>query len=257
VLRPAGATCDIGAFEVPTPAATTLPASSITTGAAVLNGKASNPDILPASAHFQYGLTTAYGSETPAKEVASTTANAPISASLSGLTPHTVYHFRLVVTNGAATESGSDETFTTASSPPPPPPPKKPKISGLKLSPSTFAAAAHGGAVTSVKTGSRVSYTDSVAATTTFTIERRTVGRLTGKSCVKATKHNRSRKQCTRLVKVGRFSHLDRAGSNRFNFTGRVRGRKLATGHYLLVAVARNSAGASPAVEKRFTVKAR
>jgi hypothetical protein len=255
VLRPAGMTCDIGAFEVPTPTATTLTATSITSGAAVLHGSASNPDILPASAHFQYGLTTAYGLQTPANVVASTTTGAPVSAPISGLAPHTVYHFRLVLTNGTATKSGSDETFRTASVPPRPPP-EKPKIAGLKLSPSKFVAAPHGGAVTSSKTGSTVSYTDTVAATTTFTVLRPTAGRLKGKSCVKVTKRNRSRKRCTRQVKAGHFSHSDGAGSNHFHFTGRLRGRKLAAGHYLLVAVARNSAGASSAVQKGFTVKA-
>ncbi len=258
VLRPAGVRCDSGAFEVATPTAATLAASSITTGAAVLKGRASNPDILPGSAHFQYGLTTAYGSDTSADEVGSGVANAPVSASISGLAPHTVYHFRLVVTNGAATEVGSDLTFTTASSiTPPPPPSRKPRITGLKVSPSTLAPAAHGGAVTSVKTGATVSYDDTVAATTTFTVQRRAAGRLKGKSCVKATKRNRSHKRCTRLVKGGHFSHGDRAGSNRFHFTGRVRGRKLLPGRYVLVAVARNSSGASPAAKKDFAVKAR
>ena len=111
--------------------------------------------------------------------------------------------------------------------------------------------------MTSVKTGATVSYDDTVAATTTFTVQRRAAGRLKGKSCVKATKRNRSHKRCTRLVKGGHFSHGDRAGSNRFHFTGRVRGRKLLPGRYVLVAVARNSSGASPAAKKDFAVKAR
>jgi hypothetical protein len=256
VIRPAGVACDIGAFELPTPEGTTLAATSITAGAAVLKGRASNPDLLPASAHFQFGETTVYDSDTAAEEVGSSAANAAVTASISGLAPNTLYHFRLVVTNAAGVAFGADETFTTASSATSPPPgPKAPKISGLELSPSTFVAASHGAAVTSVRTGATVSYSDTVAASSTFTIERRTTGRLKAGACVKATKRNRSRKHCVRLVKRGHFSHGDRAGSNWFHFTGRVAGRKLTPGRYLLVAVARNSAGAGPAVKARFAVK--
>jgi hypothetical protein len=271
VLRPAGSACDIGAFEVATPAATTRTATSITTGTAVLNGSASNPDLSPASAHFQFGTTTAYGFDIPLTQVGPTAVNAPVTASISGLAPNTLYHYRLVVTNGAGIAFGSDQTFTTASSAAPPPQtlkisglvappapaPKTPKISGLKLSPSPFVAALHGRAVTSVKTGSTVSYSDTVAATTTFTVERRTTGRLEGRSCVRTTRSNRSRKRCIRLVKIGHFNHADRPGKNRFHFTGRLQGRTLAFGSYLLVAVARNSAGAGPAVKVDFAIKAR
>jgi hypothetical protein len=35
---------------------------------------------------------------------------------------------------------------------------------------------------------------------------------------------------------VGNFTHADAAGHNRFHFTGRVRGHKLAVGPYKLVA---------------------
>ena len=118
-------------------------------------------------------------------------------------------------------------------------------------------AASHGAATASVRTGSTITYSDTVAATTVFTVERPTIGRLNGGSCVKTTKRNRSRKHCTRLVKIGQFNHADGAGTNRFHFTGRVGGRKLAPGRYLLVAIARNSAGAGPAVTVRFAVKAR
>jgi hypothetical protein len=255
VIRPAGGTCDIGAFEVPTPAGTTLAASAIAPGAAVLNGTASNPDILPASAHFEFGLTTAYGSDTSPSQVGSTAANVPLASAISGLAPNTLYHFRLVVNNAAGVAFGADQTFTTASSATPHP--RAPKVSGLKLSPSSFVAASHGAAVTSVRTGATVSYSDTVTATTTFTVQRRTTGRLKGGSCVKATKRNRSRKHCNRFVKRGHFTHGDRAGSNRLHFTGRVGGRTLAPGRYVLVAVGRNSAGAGPAVRAGFAVKAR
>ena len=36
-----------------------------------------------------------------------------IAANVSGLTPHTTYHFRMVATNAGGTRMGSDRTFTT------------------------------------------------------------------------------------------------------------------------------------------------
>ena len=36
-----------------------------------------------------------------------------IAANISGLTPHTTYHFRMVATNAGGTRMGSDRTFTT------------------------------------------------------------------------------------------------------------------------------------------------
>ncbi len=257
VLRPAGLACDIGAFEVATSAASTHTASSITTATAVLNGNASNPDLSPATARFQFGPTTAYGSNTASQQVSRVTVGAPVTASISGLAPNTLYHFRLVVTNATGTALGADQTLTTATTAAPPRALTAPRTSGLTLSPSVFVAASHGAAITSVRTGSTVTYSDTVAATTVFTVERPTTGRLNGSSCVRTTKRNRSHKHCTRLVKIGHFNHADRAGSNRFHFTGRVGGRRLAAGRYLLVAVARNSAGAGPAVTVRFAVKAR
>ena len=114
VLRPAGLACDIGAFEVATPAASTRTASSITTGTAVLNGSASNPDLSPATARFQFGPTTAYGSNTAPQPVSQVTVGAPVTTSISGLAPNTLYHFRLVVSNATGTAFGADQTFTTA-----------------------------------------------------------------------------------------------------------------------------------------------
>ena len=257
-LRPAGLACDTGAFEVATPAAITRAASSITAGTAVLNGSASNPDLLPATARVQFGTTTAYGLNTTSQPTSPLTVGAPVTASISGLAPSTVFHFRLVVSNSTGTVFGADQTFTTASAPPSPPaqaPAPAPQISGLTLSPSAFVAASRGAAVTSVRTGSTVDYNDSVAATATFTVELRATGRLVGGSCLRVTKRNHSHKQCARLVTIGHFNHADRSGSNRFHFTGRVGGRKLAPHGYLLVAVARNAAGAGPAVTVGFAVK--
>ncbi len=156
------------------------------------------------------------------------TVGAPVTTSISGLAPNTLYHFRLVVSNATGTAFGADQTFTTARTAAPPPALKAPRISGLTLSPALFVAASHGAATASVRTGSTITYSDTVAATTVFTVERPTIGRLNGGSCAKTTKRNRSRKHCTRLIKIGQFNHADGAGTNRFHFTGRVGGRKLA-----------------------------
>jgi hypothetical protein len=260
VIRPAGLACDIGAFEVATPGATTRTANSLTTATAVLNGNASNPELTPATAHFQLGTTTAYGSNTISRQINQVTVGAPITASISGLTPNTVYHFRLVVSNAAGTAFGADQAFTTLTTPTTAgstPASQAPRISTLTLTPSAFVAASHGAAVAAVRSGATVSYSDTGPATTTFTVARRATGRVKGGLCVRTTKWNRSHKRCTRLIKTGHFTHADRSGTNRFHFTGRVARRKLAPGRYVLIAVARNSAGASPAVEVGFVVKAR
>jgi hypothetical protein len=47
-------------------------------------------------------------------------------------------------------------------------------------------------------------------------------------------KHHR----CTRLRAVGSFSKRDRSGVNRLRFTGRLHGRTLAPGRYVLRATA-------------------
>ena len=44
-------------------------------------------------------------------------ANVPVSAPLTGLTPATTYHYRLVAKNASGTSNGSDGVFTTASPP--------------------------------------------------------------------------------------------------------------------------------------------
>jgi YVTN family beta-propeller protein len=115
------------------------------------------------------------------------------------------------------------------------------RISRLRIRPNVFAPDARGAAITRAKrrkTGSRVNYTDSQAASTTFTVLRRLPGVRRGRRCVAAPRRGSVRKgrRCTRLVRVGSFTHRDRAGANSCHFTGRIRGRKLAPGRYRLEA---------------------
>jgi hypothetical protein len=66
--------------------------------------------------HFEYGLTTNYGSRAPAgAEAIAGNSRTPHSFTLTvkGLQPATTYHYRLVATNSAGTAAGADGTFTT------------------------------------------------------------------------------------------------------------------------------------------------
>jgi YVTN family beta-propeller protein len=115
------------------------------------------------------------------------------------------------------------------------------RITRLRINPRAFAPDRRGASITRArrrKTGSRVNYNDSQAATTTFTVLRAVPGVKGGRRCVRAPRKGKVRKgrRCTRLVRVGAFTHRDRKGSNSFHFTGRVRGGKLAVGRYLLRA---------------------
>ena len=79
--------------------------------------------------HFEYGRTSSYGSSTPeSSSIGSDNLVHAASASISGLTPETTYHFRIVLTNAFGTTAGPDQTFATLAAPvitlPRPKPPK-------------------------------------------------------------------------------------------------------------------------------------
>jgi hypothetical protein len=106
-------------------ARTDSPPTDVTQTSMTLHGTLGSTSGSDASAcgswHFDYGTTTTYGSSTPST-AAGSGMSVPVSATITGLTPGTTYHFRLAATSG--TESvGSDAAFTTASPPPPEPPP--------------------------------------------------------------------------------------------------------------------------------------
>lgn len=122
-----------------------------------------------------------------------------------------------------------------------------PRVTGLRVSPKTFRAAAKGGTIASVvrpKVGARVSYSISKAGKVRFTIERVAEGRLSGGRCSRPTAENSSGRSCARYVTLlGSFGQVARQGGNRFKFTGRLRRSKLAPGTYRLVATASGTLG--------------
>jgi uncharacterized repeat protein (TIGR03803 family) len=95
------------------PIVTTNAATNVTSSSARLNGTV-NPNGLTTSVYFQYGTTTSYGSTTASQSYTGNTTQS-VSADITGLSPSTTYHFRIVGTNNGGTNYGSDMTFTTLS----------------------------------------------------------------------------------------------------------------------------------------------
>jgi len=95
------------------PVVVTLPATSVTSNSATLNGTV-NPNGPPATVTFDYGLTTAYGSfVTATQSPISGSVALSVNSPLTGLTPNTTYHCRVESTNSGGTSYGNDIVFTT------------------------------------------------------------------------------------------------------------------------------------------------
>jgi hypothetical protein len=244
--RTNGPATDIGAFEYQyvAPLATTGPAGGVTSRAATLTGTV-NPDGLATTWYFNYGPTSAFGSRSPAGSLAGAFSTQPVSARLEGLTPGVTYHYELVASSLVGAGSGTVGTFVTPALPASP----APADSSLRLSRKRFHAAVRGATIqaASGRVGTIVSYRDSQTATTTFTVLRPTEGVRSGRRCIARgghTRHAGHHKRCTAYIKLGpSFAHEDGAGSNRFRFSGRLAGHKLAPGKYRLSATPRNAAG--------------
>jgi lysyl endopeptidase len=89
----------------------TNPADMIQINSARLKGTV-NPHGSSTTVYFQYGRTTSYGSSTP-NQTKTGNHYQNVSAIITGLSPRTTYHFRLVARNAVGTRYGRDRTFTT------------------------------------------------------------------------------------------------------------------------------------------------
>jgi DNA-binding beta-propeller fold protein YncE len=87
---------------------------------AILHGQV-NPEGSDTTFHFEYGTTTAYGTTAPVPDgdLGGRSSDQLASTTISGLSPGTTYHFRLVAHNGLGTTDGPDNTFTTFEPPQP------------------------------------------------------------------------------------------------------------------------------------------
>ncbi|HEY1354789.1 MAG TPA: fibronectin type III domain-containing protein [Solirubrobacterales bacterium] len=95
----------------------TEPATSVTRTTALLNGSL-DPDGLPTTYWFEYGIDTNYRQRTA--EASAGSGSGSVSADpteIDNLQPGRLYHFRLVAQNSLGMTRGPDQTFAAASAP--------------------------------------------------------------------------------------------------------------------------------------------
>jgi hypothetical protein len=121
----------------------------------------------------------------------------------------------------------------------------------LALSPDSLQPARRGGSVGRGRVGARVSYTlQGRPAKVSFTVMRIRSGVRVGRRCLSRGRGRRG-SACRLRVRIpGSFAQAGAVGANSLRFTGRIGGRSLAAGSYVLVA------SAGPAVAQApFTVR--
>lgn len=98
------------------------PAPEVATGATQVNsatnaniGALLNPNAQDTTYYFQWGTTATYGNTIPLQTLVAggSTGWFAVSAGLTGLSPSTTYHYRLVATNAGGSAFGNDQLFTT------------------------------------------------------------------------------------------------------------------------------------------------
>jgi hypothetical protein len=112
--------CGVGSAEMSfttlpnPPTVVTSPASGVSQTQATLNGTVNPNGATISDCQFQWGTTTDYGNTTAcAQTIGSGASPIAASANITGLSPNTTYHYRILATNPGATSYGTDQTFTT------------------------------------------------------------------------------------------------------------------------------------------------
>ncbi len=121
-------------------------------------------------------------------------------------------------------------------------------LANLSISPGAFLTGASGPSATAEMpgvhlSGATVAFTLILPGTVTFTVERPTSGIERGKKCLPVTSGTASgrARHCPVLRALGSFTRNGSAGVNHFHFSGRLDGRALAAGSYLLAGVRDNA----------------
>lgn len=227
--------------------AATLAPSAVALTTATVHGNVETEAL--ASAWFQMGTTTAYGTSTPLQTLHYAAAPQPLAASLAGLAPGTTYHFRVVAQNAGGTVYGADQTFTTA--------PPIPALAAVRQARVRWRAGSALAKISrrGVPVGTTFSLTLNTAAKVSFAFTQRAGGRRLHGRCVAQTHRNRDARRCSRSVTRGTLSFSGHAGVNKVVFQGRVsRKVKLRPGTYTLVISAAGPSGTSAPQLLTFTI---
>jgi hypothetical protein len=121
----------LGVAAIATAVALLLSAAALAASAPSVNGVSASQTTLSSTVlsayvdprgasttyYFQYGTSTAYGSQTPTEAAGAGWSEVKVSAAISGLASGTAYHFRLVAASASGTTIGPDHVFTTTSIP--------------------------------------------------------------------------------------------------------------------------------------------
>lgn len=231
--RVIGAAPDIGADEyVPAPAATTGTATAVTTTTATL-GASVNPNGRATTYRVEYGTTTAYGSTTAAASAGAGTTATAVTAGLTGLTPSTTYHYRVVATNSTGTTTGADAVFTTRAAPDR----TAPVLGPMRLTPPLVAGRRLG-----------VAFTLSEGARVVLTVTRPVAGRIRGGACRAGAGTGRP---CTAWTRVARIAGARTAGLRSLTVPGP---RLARPGAHRLELVATDAAGNVSTTRRRTVI---
>jgi hypothetical protein len=98
------------------PSATTGGAGGVGTDVATLTGTVDSGNA-DTPYWFAYGTSTGYGLTSSTQTTPAAAAPATVTATITSLTPATVYHYRLTATNPAGDSNGNDATLTTPVAP--------------------------------------------------------------------------------------------------------------------------------------------
>lgn len=119
-------------FTTP-PAPPSAPTAVVSPPQAIAGGYrlkgAVNPDSLETTYHFEFGTSTAYGTNLPVPDASIGAGSSAVAVSqdvTAGLLPNTTYHYRIFAHNSEGDGESADEEFTT--------PPPKPVVSTLPVS---------------------------------------------------------------------------------------------------------------------------
>lgn len=114
-------TIDVFGPDIIIPGTSVQAPSGLTESAATLSGTVEPDGLAVSSCEFEYGKTLAYGHSSPCEQssaqIGEGSAPVPVSASVSGLEPNSLYHVRLKATNVNGANVSSDQSFTTLGPP--------------------------------------------------------------------------------------------------------------------------------------------